>query len=126
MVHQQDNDPDTWVPEIGDAVRVIGNSNHHNYRLGAVYHVVKRSEQRTTVTARDPKTGQQGNNLAITDVRPADAIDWFWLKERLPPEDVELLSAFDGLIGLTLKEEARNHLLERMDDLAGAIRRALR
>jgi hypothetical protein len=122
----EDQKPPPWVPAIGDTVRIIANTNHHNYVIGATYVVVKVNEPRTLLSARDPRTGKVGNHLPLADVRSPDTIDWFWLKERIPPEDVELLSAFDGLLGLELKPEARTELLGRVQDLAGAIRRTQR
>ena len=110
----------SWL-EIGTHVRVVGNSNEHNYAIGGEVVVVEIDPTRAAFRARRADSDEVGNWLVASDVLKVARLGWDWLRELLPPEDVELLSAFDGLETLELKEEVKAELVKQVPDLKAAI-----
>lgn len=106
----------TRVPRVGDRFRVRGNANSHNYQPGVLYRVVRVDTSDQTLVAVNP-AGQEGNWIKWSDVTYAAEIGWEWLQKALPTEAVELLSAFDGMDSMTLREDVRTHILLRVPDL---------
>ncbi|MCC5840612.1 MAG: hypothetical protein JJT96_10855 [Opitutales bacterium] len=113
----------TRVPRPGDCIRVRGNSNGHNYKSGLIYRVVRVDSSDQTLVAVGPG-GEEGNWIKWADIAYAAEIGWDWLQKALPTEAVELLSAFDGLTGLILREDVRSHILLRVPDLKEKILQA--
>ena len=71
--------------KAGDIVKVIGNSNSNDYRIGKEYEVV--SSDGSTVRAKDPDTGRLHNCLAMCDFVIVKAVN---SRERITKELDEL------------------------------------
>lgn len=106
------------LPNEGDQVRIIANSNSHDYQIGKIYIVTSsRHENGEAFQARDPDTGKSLNWLTADDVVIVPRIGWQWLRTILPPQDVALLETFDGLDSLTLKQEIKDTILSDLPTL---------
>ncbi len=69
-----------------------------------------------TLKARDAQ-GEEGNWIKWADCQKFSDIGWHWLKTVLPAEALDLLSAFDGLENLSLREDIRNRLVLQIPSL---------
>ena len=115
----------TWL-EVGTRIRVIANSNEHSYALGSEVVVAEIDASRGAFRARKLDSGEIGNWLVSKDVARVAELGWRWLTQLLPPEDVALLEAFDGLDTLELKGEVKAELIKQVADLKAAILIAVR
>ena len=100
----------------GSRIRVVRNSNSHDYELNKVY-VVTRVDTDGTFKAKDPSTGKEGNWLRWGDCEPASDIGWKFCKEVLPQEVIALLSAFDGIEQIELSRDVKDKILLGLPDL---------
>lgn len=105
---------------VGSKIRPIANFGRHGYQSGKTYTVTKVDSNDHTLCASDA-SGGEGNWIRWADCQLSDAIGWEWLKGVLPAEALDLLSNFDGLQHLSLKEEVRNKLLLKIPNLKSAI-----
>ena len=109
-------------PEIDQKVRVIHNSNNHSYQVGRVYRVKVLDTNDQTARLVDGK-GQVRDWCSWDDLVAVDVIGWQFLQKQLPAEVVDLLSCFDGLEALRLRDEVCWKILLAMPDLKGEILR---
>lgn len=100
----------------GDRVRAIGAFGHHSYQPGRTYTVTEVDPNDNTLRARDA-SGEIGNWIKWRDCSLAHDIGFEWLKTVLPAEALDILSAFDGLEYLSLREEIRNQLVLQIPNL---------
>lgn len=105
-----------WIRE-GVSVRVIANTNDHNYRVGDTYVIAHLDRSDGVFRARDPQDGTLGNFLRPEDVQRVSMLGWDWLKRQIPRADVVLLEAFDGLAQLEMKEDVKVAIVSRLEDL---------
>lgn len=105
---------------VGVRIRAVANFGRHSYQAGKIYTVVDVDPNDNTLRARD-SSGEEGNWIRWADCRAAEDIGWDWLKGALPAEALDLLSNFDGLDGLRLREEVRTALLLKIPNLKNAI-----
>lgn len=106
------------LPKEGEQIRIVANSNDHEYQIGKIYIVTAdRHENGQAFRARDPDTGETHNWLVPDDVIIVPRIGWQWLRTVLPPQDVTLLESFDGLDLLTLKQEIKDSILTDLPTL---------
>ncbi|MCS6970693.1 MAG: hypothetical protein RMM29_01070 [Planctomycetota bacterium] len=109
---------------VGSKIRVIANSNHHNYIVGQVY-TVDEVDDDGTFKARDG-SGHVGNWLHWQDCQPVIDIGWEFCRRALPTEAVELLEAFVGIENIELRHEIVDRILRELPDLEQRIRKAKR
>jgi hypothetical protein len=80
-----------------------------------------------TFRGEDVKTGKLSGWIHWRQAVPTNStIGWDFLETVLPPETVELLSAFDGLKQLTLKPEIATRIIRVLPDIENLIRLAVR
>ena len=101
---------------VGSRIRVVSNSNSHDYTVGKTY-VVSTVDDDGTFKAKDPATGSEGNWLRWRDCEPGGGIGWDFCKKVLPAEMVAFLSAFEGVDQLRLSDEVKDKILTGMPDL---------
>ena len=104
----------------GDRVRVRAESSDHDYEPGKVYEVLHPLPNGNTCILADPHTGATGSPILYEELEhlgSAHTLGWDWLKTILPPHDVQLLSAFDGLERLTLRDEIKDRIVEQLPNL---------
>ena len=111
------------LPE-GTRIRVIARFDRHNYLPNETYTVVRVDANDQTLVAKDD-FGEEGHWIRWSDCAQHAEIGWEWLKTKLPAEALDLLSAFDGLESLSLREDIRNHLITKMPDLKNRVLGAL-
>ena len=102
------------VPE-GTRIRVVRNSNRHNYTIGRTY-TVAHDDQDGTFTAADAN-GQAGDWLRWEDCELAGSTAWDRIAGDLPEDLVRFLSCFDGIQSLTLKQSVIDAMLSKLPDL---------
>jgi hypothetical protein len=110
--------------KVGDKIRPISAFGHHSYEPGRCYTVVRLDESDQTLMARDA-SGREGNWIKWCDCRKTNDIGWDWLKTVLPAEALDLLSAFEGLEHLDLRDDLRNRLLLQIPGLHDKILQAM-
>ena len=93
---------------------------HHNYEQGKTYLVVDIDKNDYTLRARD-ETGNVGTWIRWADCAIIQDIGWHWLKEQLPPDALALLSAFDGLERLKLRDDVIYALVSEVPSLRKGI-----
>lgn len=103
---------------VGTSIRIVSNHNHHHYRIGGVYRVHK-VDGDGTLKAVD-SLGVEGDYLLWGDCQPA-GLGWNWLRQHLDARSLDLLSAFDGLDNLALRDEVEARVVAGIPDLAGRI-----
>lgn len=103
-------------PKEGTRIRVIANSNDHNYTVGNVYTISHVDDNDSTLKARDAH-GAVGNWIRWSDTAPCGTVGWDFIKKVLPSEIVEFLSAFDGIEQLELSGNAKDAILLSLPDL---------
>lgn len=118
--HRSENCP---FPK-GTRIRATANFGRHNYQPNETYTVARIDPNDQTLIAKD-SSGEEGNWIRWADCSRHEDIGWDWLKTKLPAEALDLLSAFSGLEGLTLREEIRSHLILKIPDLKNRIFEAL-
>jgi hypothetical protein len=91
------------------------------YELGKTYTIIRVDDNDNTLIAAD-SGGNEGSWIKWDHCVQADGeIGWSWLKGQLPVDALELLSAFDGLEALRLKDEIRDHILLQLPGLKDRI-----
>ena len=103
---------------VGTRIRIISNQNNHHYRIGGIYRV-HRVDPDGTFMAVDGE-GVAGDYLRWDDCRLA-GLGWEWLRDRLDPRSLDLLSAFTGVEHLSLREDVENRIILGMPNLADRI-----
>jgi hypothetical protein len=106
--------------KAGDRIRAISAFGHHSYQPGITYIVTQVDSGDSTLRARD-SSGTVGNWIKWADCCFAHNIGFDWLKTVLPPEALDILSAFDGLDHLSLREEIRDQLVLKIPNLHARI-----
>lgn len=102
-------------PEKDSRIKVLRPVS--GYEPGRVYVVIRVDPMDHTLMAVD-RDGNEGGWVKWEDCTAAgDPISWAWLKERLSGEALELLSAFDGVEELRLKDEIRDRILIDLPNL---------
>jgi len=109
------------APAEGQRIRVMANTNSHDYTIGKTYVVTADRNEGHAFRARDEETGEIGNWLCPDDVVIVPRIGWDWLQTVLPAEDVAILAAFDGVSALALKLEVKDAILADLDTLERSI-----
>ncbi len=112
---RQNRTPDCPFP-VGTRIRAVGHFNRHSYTASAVYTVSTIDTNDQTLQATDP-SGEEGNWIRWDDCVKVDDIGWDWLKTKLPADVLDLLSAFDGLHQLRLRNDIRDHLVLQIPEL---------
>ena len=87
------------------------------YEMGKTYTVERVDTTDNTLVAID-SSGVEGSWLKWDAcVLAGPEISWDWLKNQLPGDVLELLSAFHGLDSIRLKPEVRDHILLQLPNL---------
>ncbi len=107
---------------IGTRVQIVANSNCHHYRINSV-HRVHQIDSDGTFRAID-EFGIEGDFLLWADCIPV-GLGWAWLREHLDARTLALLSAFDGLENLRLREDVETRVILADPTLADTILRIL-
>jgi hypothetical protein len=103
-------------PKIGQAVRVIGNSNNHDYTMGSVVLVERVDTDDSTLIAVSPQDRVAHGYLRWADVE-AIGLGWEYCRSVLPPEVAQLLAACRGVEGLALRREVKEAIVMSLPDL---------
>jgi len=111
---RNNNTPCPFKP--GDRIRPIAMFDRHDYQRGETYEVVEIDCGDSTLRARDAGGGVR-SWIRWQDCEAAGEIGWDWLKGQLPAEALELLSAFDGLQSLKLRQDVRIALINQVPAL---------
>lgn len=91
------------------------------YERGKTYVVVRIDNNDNTLIAADSE-GKEGPWVQWRNCEPCvDEINWNWLRNHLPTEALELLSAFEGLDGLRLNDSIRDRILMQLPNLKDRI-----
>jgi len=94
------------------------------YVPGKTYTIVRVDNSDNTLMAADSQ-GKEGTWVKWDHCVPAAGdVCWSWLKTQLSGDALELLSAFDGLEHLRLKDEIRDHILLQLPNLRERILRS--
>lgn len=101
---------------IGTRIRITGGFGRHSYNDRETYTVTTVDCNDRTLQATNA-AGEEGNWLRWSDCKRAADIGWDWLRTKLPPEALDLLSAFDGVEQLRLREDLRDRLVLQIPDL---------
>ena len=107
---------------IGTRIQVLSNSNHHHYRIGGTYRV-QHVEPDGNFKAIDDQ-GVEGDSLRWRDCRVI-GLGWEWLRAHLDARSLDLLSAFDGVENLRMRQCVESRLITGIPNLAEAIRNKL-
>lgn len=102
---------------IGTRIQVVS-KNHHHYQVGGVYRVHQVDGDGTFKAIDD--LGIEGDYLRWQDCRPI-GLGWEWIREHLDARSLDLLSAFDGLENLRLRDEVETKIITSIPNLAEAI-----
>jgi hypothetical protein len=106
----------------GTRIKVIANSNSHNYQVGGVYRVHDVDDDGTFRATDDD--GRVGDYLKWMDCEPV-GLGWDWLRTQLDGETLDLLTAFEGVEHLTLRSDVEAMLISAIPHLDSAIREVL-
>jgi hypothetical protein len=90
--------------------------DHHDYDEGGSYVVSDIDPMDCTLRARDDN-GKIRSWIRWADCRLVTEIGWNWLKGQLPADALELLSAFNGLERLKLREDVTTALVAEIPTL---------
>jgi hypothetical protein len=91
------------------------------YECGKTYTIVRVDESDNTLIATDSE-GKEGSWIKWDYCVQANGeIGWSWLKGQLSADALELLSAFENLETLRLKDEIRDHILLQLPGLKDRI-----
>jgi hypothetical protein len=101
---------------VGRKIRIVGNSNEHNYTVGGIYTVTHIDDSDGTLKAED-SNGVTGNWMRWKDAMPAGTVGWEFIKKVLPPDVIEFLGAFDGVDQLELSGDVKDAILLSLPDL---------
>jgi hypothetical protein len=113
---QQDNTQNMKKLQVGKKVRIIGNSNEHNYTMGGVYTITHIDESDSTLKG-DDVNGVTGNWIRWKDVMVVGTIGWDFIKKVLPPDVIEFLGTFDGIEQLELSGDVKDAILLSLPNL---------
>ncbi len=106
-------------PKTNQRFRVIRPTR--GYELNKIYKVVRVDNSDDTLVGVDSE-GKEGSWIKFDScIAAGPNVSWEWLKGQLPGEVLELLSAFEGLEGLRLKNEVRDHILMQLPNLKDRI-----
>ncbi len=114
------NRPKPCPFQVGSRIRPNGGYDYHDYEQGRTYFVADTDPNDHTLRARD-ETGRVGSFIRWTDCTGIQDIGWHWLKDQLPADAVALLSAFDGLERLKLRDDVTTALVSEIPSLRQAI-----
>lgn len=103
---------------IGKRIQVVSNTNGHNYRIGNIYRVHYVDGDGTFKAIDD--LGIEGDFLKWKDCQSV-GIGWPWIRDHLDARSLDLLSAFDGIEGLRLRDEVETKVITSIPNLADAI-----
>lgn len=106
--------------QIGTRIRICSIFEHLDYQQGRTYFVVDIDDDDYTLRAQD-ELGKVGSWIRWADCIPLEGIGWDWLKDRLSPEARSLMSAFDGLDRLQLRDDVSLALLDEIPSLKEGI-----
>ena len=106
--------------QVGTRIRPNGMFEHHDYEEGRTYLVADIDHIGFTLRARD-ETGKVGSPIRWADCAIIKDIGWHWLKDQLPPDALALLSAFDGLERLKLRDDVTTALVSEVPSLKQVI-----
>lgn len=101
---------------VGTRVRVIANTNSHNYRVGGMYVIKHVDPNDSTYRLADESGRPCGNWIRWSDVRGGMS-DWSKIAASLPDDLVAFLSAFDGIADIRLREAVVDTVLESLPNL---------
>jgi hypothetical protein len=106
-------------PQVKQRIKVKRSSN--GYECGKTYFIVRVDPNDNTLVAADSQ-GKEGSWIAwaLCELSAHD-INWSWLKAHLASEALELLSAFEGLENLRLKDDIRDRILLQLPNLKDRI-----
>lgn len=102
--------------KTGSKIRVVSNSNDHNYTVGAVYTVSTIDSNDNTLKATDA-SGTTGNWIRMSDVTMIGNVGWEFIKKVLPSDVTQFLGAFDGIDQVELTGEVKDAILLSLPDL---------
>lgn len=106
-------------PQVKQRIKVKRSSN--GYERGKTYVIARVDHNDNTLVAADSQ-GKEGSWISWRHCEPAaDDINWAWLKAHLSSEALELLSAFEGLENLRLKDDIRDRILLQLPNLKDRI-----
>ena len=102
-------------PQVKQRIKIKRPSQ--GYERGKTYVIVRVDPNDNTLVAADSQ-GKEGPWIQWRNCEAcADDINWNWLKAHLPSEALELLSAFEGLDALRLKDDIRDRILMQLPNL---------
>lgn len=106
-------------PQPKQRIRVTRSTS--GYVRSKTYTIVRVDPNDHTLVAVD-SDGREGTWIKWDHcVLAVGDINWTWLKGQLSAEALELLSAFEGLESLRLREEIRDHILLQLPGLKSRI-----
>ena len=106
-------------PQPKQRIKVKRNSN--GYERGKTYVIVRVDPNDNTLVAADSQ-GKEGSWISWRHCELcAHDINWNWLKAHLSSEALELLSAFENLENLRLKDDIRDQILLQLPNLKDRI-----
>lgn len=103
---------------IGTRIQVISNNHHHHYQTGGIYRVHQVDSDGTFRAIDD--LGIERDFLRWEECR-AVGIGWEWIRDYLDSRSLDLLSAFDGLENLRLRDEVETKIITSIPNLADTI-----
>jgi hypothetical protein len=101
---------------VGRKIRIISNSNEHNYIIGGVYTVTHIDESDGTLKAEDSNK-IIGNWIRCKDTIPLGTVGWEFIKKVLPADVIEFLGSFDSIEQLELSGDVKDAILLSLPDL---------
>lgn len=101
---------------IGQRIRVTCGFGRHGYKPNTQYTVIETDSSDNTLKAQSD-SGESGEWIPFSSCVPYECLGWEFLRTVLPTEALELLSAFDGLQNLSLKEEIKENLIKKVPNL---------
>lgn len=103
---------------IGTRIQVISNDSRHHYRIGGIYRVHQVDGDGTFKAIDD--LGIEGDYLRWEQCRSV-GIGWEWIREHLDSRSLDLLTAFDGLENLGLRDDVETKVITSIPNLADTI-----
>ncbi len=101
---------------VGRKIRIVSNSNEHNYIIGGVYTVTHIDESDGTLKAEDSNK-IIGNWIRWKDTIPLGTVGWEFIKKVLPADVIEFLGSFDSIEQLELSGDLKDAILLSLPDL---------
>lgn len=102
---------------IGTRIQVVS-KNNHSYKIGKIYRVHQVDGDGTFKAIDD--MGIEGDYLRWRNCE-AVGIGWEWIRGQLDARSLDLLSAFDGLEHLRIRDDVETTVINAMPDLAETI-----